>query len=306
MSKGSLVQLACAVALFAGCSEASDRQEAPGAESANRPADAIQTAEEKPEPGAAGEPQEVTVVARDYAFEVPGPIPAGLTTVRLENRGKATHHMQLYRLGEGKSQTDLVEAIKALPSGGKWPEWAVPAGGPGGISPGGQSNATMALEPGSYALVCWVPDTTGIPHVMKGMVAGAQVAAPSDRAPQPEPRADMTVALVDYDFQFSPALAPGTHTIRVDNRGPQTHEIHFWRLSSGKSMADFMEFLENNERGEPPGRWVGGVSELKAGDDAYIDVAFEEGDYVVVCFVPDEKDRKPHFMHGMAKQIRVS
>ncbi len=29
------------------------------------------------------------------------------------------------------------------------------------------------------------------------------------------------------------------------------------------------------------------------------------GNYVLWCFAPDAKDGKPHFLHGMAKQLTV-
>jgi hypothetical protein len=30
------------------------------------------------------------------------------------------------------------------------------------------------------------------------------------------------------------------------------------------------------------------------------------GEYGLVCFVPDAKDGKPHFMHGMITQLTIS
>jgi hypothetical protein len=35
-------------------------------------------------------------------------------------------------------------------------------------------------------------------------------------------------------------------------------------------------------------------------------VDFTPGDYGMVCFAPDLKDGKPHFVHGMVQQITVS
>ena len=36
---------------------------------------------------------------------------------------------------------------------------------------------------------------------------------------------------------------------------------------------------------------------------AYVDLA--PGNYGLICFIPDAKDGKPHFMHGMATQFSV-
>jgi hypothetical protein len=35
-------------------------------------------------------------------------------------------------------------------------------------------------------------------------------------------------------------------------------------------------------------------------------VEFTPGQYAFLCFAPDSKDGKPHFLHGMAKLLEVS
>ena len=45
-------------------------------------------------------------------------------------------------------------------------------------------------------------------------------------------------------------------------------------------------------------------SQVKGGA-AYVTVDFTPGDYAFVCFLPDAKDGKPHFEHGMVKQVHV-
>ena len=58
------------------------------------------------------------------------------------------------------------------------PKWAVDVGGPNSPMPGGESSATLDLEPGNYVLVCVIPAMTdGQPHFMKGMVKEIIVAA---------------------------------------------------------------------------------------------------------------------------------
>lgn len=305
MSRMSLIYVACACAVLGACSKGSERPADESSEEA-RGTTATATADNEAEETArASAPQEVTAIARDFTFELRGPIPAGVTTVRLANEGKVMHHMQLYRLEEGKSTPDLLQAIKASMEGAAFPEWAVSVGGPGGVMPGEESNATMLLEPGPYALACWVPDPSGKPHLMSGMLQPAEVVAGGETVPAAQPKADVTVSLTEYDFEFTPVLAPGAHTIRVDNNGSQAHEIQVWRLAPGKSVEDFMAYLEKNLQGDPPGGWIGGVSELEAGDHAYFTASLEAGEYALICFVTDEKDGKPHFAHGMLKQITV-
>jgi hypothetical protein len=42
------------------------------------------------------------------------------------------------------------------------------------------------------------------------------------------------------------------------------------------------------------------------GAHSFIEVDLPEGEYGLLCFIPDAKDGKPHFEHGMAKTTRVS
>jgi hypothetical protein len=251
-------------------------------------------------PTASG-PNIVTVTAKDYAFDAPAEVPAGLTTFRLINAGPSLHHIQLIRLEEGKSGDDFVAALKA---GGPPPRWATLAGGPNPPEPGSATSATVTLEPGSYAIVCFVPALDGMPHLMKGMVHALKVTGPAP-APGTEPAADVVMKLVDFDFQLSVPLKAGHHTLRVENAGSQPHEVAFVRLKPGKTPADFTAWGEKPE-GPAPGTVHGGVSGIMPGTHAFADVDLSPGEYVLICFFPDATDGKAHFEHGMMKLIQVT
>ncbi len=45
---------------------------------------------------------------------------------------------------------------------------------------------------------------------------------------------------------------------------------------------------------------------LVAGKSALVAVDLTPGNYVALCFIPDPKTRKPHFMLGMATPFTVS
>src|SRR6185503_17962186 len=68
-----------------------------------------------------------TIYAKDYAFESPDSITAGLTNFHLVNEGQTLHHVQLIRLDSGKTAADLQAAMK---NPGPPPAWAVEVGGP--------------------------------------------------------------------------------------------------------------------------------------------------------------------------------
>lgn len=246
-------------------------------------------------------PNVVTVTARDFSFDGPADVPAGLTTFRLVNAGPSLHHLQLIKLEEGKTADDYVAALKAP---GPPPRWASLAGGPNPPEPGSSTSATVELAPGSYAMICFVPGADGLPHVLKGMVHPFKVtgAAPTG---VPEPKADLVVKLVDFDFQLSAPLTAGRHTIRVENAGSQPHEMAFVLLKPGKTPADFGAW-GMQPTGPAPGSVEGGVSGIMPGAHAWAEVDLPPGDYALMCFFPDATDGKPHFVHGMAKLVHVS
>ena len=289
------------VALAAACSN-KDKTNAT-ADSAAAAANAATPAASAAAPGMGNV---VTVTARDFAFEAPAEIQAGLTTFRMVNAGPTPHHLQIVKLQDGKTAADYVAALKAAGPTGKPPAWAADFGGPNAVVANDTSVATLMLEPGTYAFVCFVDIPDHVPHLMKGMERTIKVTAPAaTQASAAEPQADVTVTLKDYDFTWSTPLTAGQHTIRVDNAGPQPHEIEMVQLAPGKTMDDLMKFAQSYQ-GQPPGRLVGGIAGFQANGHQYFSRNFAPGNYVVMCFVPDVKDGKPHFMHGMAKQITVS
>ena len=246
------------------------------------------------------EPRVVTITAVDNAFEAPAQVPAGLTTIRLVNRGQTLHHVQMVKLDEGKTLADFMAALQA---GGPPPAWAKDVGGPNAPNPGGgESNATLNLAPGEYVLLCFIDMPGGVPHVMKGMIRGLTV-TPSD-APAAEPTGDVTMRLTDYAFGLSKPLAAGKQTIVVENGAAQPHEVFIGQLAPGKTLEDLMTWLRE-PNGPPPASAVGGVTGIAPGAKNAIDVDLAPGSYVLLCFVPDAGDGKPHVQHGMMQTIEV-
>jgi hypothetical protein len=241
----------------------------------------------------------VQVTGEDFKFDAPDVIPAGLTEFRFLNKGPALHHMALLKLTDGKTVDDLVGAL-AKP--GPLPSWAKELGGPNASAPGEEANATLTLEPGNYAFICFV-DIGGPPHFTKGMVKPLRV-VPATGSSGPKPKADVTVTLFDYNFKLSSSVLAGKRTIRVHNTGPQPHEVQLVQLPPGGSLGDFMKWMEKME-GPPPGKPLGGIAGIEPGMSQYFSADFTPGSYALICFLPDVKDRKPHFVHGMVQQIEV-
>src|SRR5690349_11343167 len=95
----------------------------------------------------------VTIVAKDFSFQVPATIPAGYVDVTLHNRGKEDHQAQFVKLGSMTLAALKAHAVKTDLTGLK--PGTVFAGGPNVAPPGGSSTATVKLEPGTYAVMCF-------------------------------------------------------------------------------------------------------------------------------------------------------
>ncbi len=245
-------------------------------------------------------PHDLLVRAADYSFAAPDTVPAGLTALRLENDGKEMHHLQLVRIGQGHTFEELVRSAE---SGNPLPDWTTPVGGPNASTPKDHAQIVLGLAPGQYAMLCFITspgDRT--PHYAKGMVRSLVVREAGPEAQ--EPVADGHIILKDYSFTVTPALTSGRHTLRIENTATQPHEVVIARLAPGKTVSDLMDWLKHEDR-PPPGEPAGGATALAPAGVNYLTADFAAGNYVLLCFVPDAADGRPHLAHGMLSEFRV-
>jgi hypothetical protein len=246
----------------------------------------------------------VTFDAVDYAFQGPDTIPAGLTTFQVANHGQESHQLVLMRLDSAKTIADL-QTLFTANTGGPIPGWLKFPVGVTGLTPGDSGNATAVLVPGNYVMTCFFASPDGKPHFAKGMIRTLAV-TPSSAPMASEPVADVVITEKDYTFDISAPITAGTHTIRVENAGPQLHEVALNRLEPGKTVADVQAYIAGGSKGPAPSKDVGGVTGPDAGGHLFFTATFAPGNYYLICYVPDKDDGKPHFMHGMIKAFTVS
>lgn len=239
--------------------------------------------------------EELVIRAGDFAFEARRTTPAGLTRIVLRNDGPAFHHVQLVRLSEGHTVEDYVARLGARDFA---PAWASFVGGPDAPGRRGESEATVLLTEGEYAVVCLISEADGVPHVMRGMHAALTVTAPRASV------ADTRMLLREYDFDIAPALTAGRHTIRVENGGTQPHHVAIVRLGAGRSAEDALAWMRTMQ-GDAPDEMVGGTTAIAAGQVNYVTVDLVPGDYALICFIPDATDGRSHAQHGMLRTVRV-
>jgi hypothetical protein len=273
------------------------RSDRPAADAAKAPAPADATPAASP-----ASPPLVHVTATDFKLDLPAKIPAGAVTMHLMNEGKEMHQAMIARLEGGKTMADFAQAMK---SNGPLPEWVKFVGGPNGIVPGATTTATTVLTPGNYVAICVIPGADGVAHAAKGMVTAFEV-TPATGPAAALPTATDTVEMKDYGFTTSRPLAAGSHTILVENAGPQEHELVLLKLQPGKTVKNFGEWATTGGmKGPPPALPLGGVGGMQPGGSAVFTADLAAGDYAFICFVPDAKDGKPHLMHGMTQQFAV-
>ena len=114
----------------------------------------------------------VTIVATDYAYQVPAVVPSGMTAFRFVNRGTHPHEVQLFRFLPSVS----AKAARAYLAAGNVPDSAADPSGSVLIALPGVTAHEEVLIPlvrgERYALMCEFRDAPSKPkHTMLGMVA---------------------------------------------------------------------------------------------------------------------------------------
>ena len=250
---------------------------------------------------ASTEPALVRVVGKDFAFDSAHSVPAGLVAIRFVNDGHSVHMLGVARLDSGKTAADVFQALSKNTS----MQWFSELGGPGAVSPGDSVTQYAVLEPGTYSMICWWPDSTGKAHVMSGMMSTLTVTGQSAGAPV-EPTPDIYFRERDYNISATGAFTAGHHVFRVDNDGPQDHDITILRVLPGKTEAEVDKWLLKPGISDAPVEALGGAVGVARWGHTEFAADLKPGSYLILCDVPDAKDGKPHFMHGMVTKVSVT
>ena len=254
--------------------------------------------------GVGGTIQDLAVTGKEFAFEAPASIPAGLTKIILTNDGAEEHQAQVARLTDGKTIEELTATL-ATDEGAALAMLTL-AGGPTGVQPGEARSTTANLAPGAYVFLCFVQSADGVPHLAKGMIAPLEVTEPPVEADVPA--GDSALTLQDFAFVGLDTLSAGPQTVTVTNSGPQPHEATIVKLADGVAATDLIAMFTSTEAptdGPPPFTTAGGVAGVSVGSTITMDVDLEPGNYAFVCFVPDAATGAPHAALGMIGPLTV-
>jgi len=113
------------------------------------------------------------VSASEYGFESEG-LAAGSNELVFENEGVQPHHLIALKMVGDSTIADVDKFFKT--EGGKPPVEEDTAAGTAVIEGGESQLVDFELEPGRYALICFISDRQGgPPHMIKGMVDELEV-----------------------------------------------------------------------------------------------------------------------------------
>ena len=278
-------------------------------------------------------PNVIEVAAVGLTLQGPSEIPEGWTTIRFVNNSGMIHlamfdvppegvdAMRMKRelvrpfqeyldaMNEG-NDTGMQTALAAFPS---WMPDLYFYGGPGLLSTGYTSEATVNLKPGLYVLECYVK-TNGVWHTYNpnpdqlGMVLQINVTA-SD-APTTPPPHDATVAISNDKLELTEGtLKRGKNQIKVEFKEQQVFEnllgndVHVVKLNEDQDLVRASEWMDWRKpegfQTPSPVTFLGGLNDMPEGSVGYFTVDLSPGDF---AFITESSDP---IAHGMFLRFSV-
>ena len=237
---------------------------------------------------------ELSGSAKQPVFKVPKSVEGGVVEISFTNSAKGDHSAQLVRAEQGHTPKEALAAGNAWGQGGKaLPDWALVAGGLGDLESGETATVTQELAPGKYLVA----------DLDSGASAEFEVSGDSGAGELPSEGG--TIEASEYKFVAS-GLQAGDTPVLFDNAGGEPHFIAAIGIKPGKTIADVRKFFET-EKGEPPIDESRSFSTalIEGGQSQSIEIDFKEGDYALLCFVPDRAGGPPHAVKGMISKVTV-
>ena len=242
----------------------------------------------------------VTISASAQGLVVPPEIPGGLVDITLETAADEAagaddvgHHLVIARLNDGVT---LDEAMAAGDTA--FTSMMKVKGGNGTIAAGESMRMTLDLQPGNY----FVLDNPQLPDPV---VETFVVLEPIGVAPAPH--AEGTVRIGPNMLISVPDDFDGTGVWHFVNDDPSLlHEAAMAKLAEGKTMDDVIVWGQHGFAGEPPfAGEFGSMGALGPGEQGWTILEPPgPGEYVLICFVPDDSG-VPHLGNGMVVPFTV-
>ena len=222
--------------------------------------------------GGSGEasPQPVTVDGADYAFVMPDTIDGGVVAMRFRNVGKELHEFAFGRIDGDHTIDEFIDDLFA--NDGNVP-YATDLGGPPLLSPGEEVTITRKLEPGTYGLLCFVPNAEGKVHLELGMKRQFRVVGSTD-ATLPSPDVVITATAKGFDV---PEIEAGSRTIELRNESGEDREWVLTAYAPGKTAKDVDAWANSGLKGAAPGVFHGAMQSIPSGTSVFLTLELERG-----------------------------
>jgi hypothetical protein len=277
-----LVAIVALASVLAGCSKAKDTPKV------------LESASQQPK----ALPMSVSGNSKSVDVTVPDSVPPGPARIDFGNNAQGEHQLQFIRVDKGHKPDEALKATDTWAQGkGPLPEWVHLAGGTPRTEPRVKSLTTQDMQLGTYV----VTDTAlkGPPQVE----ATFQVVGDRDHS---DPTAKAKIVEYEYGFKAT-GLQKGRTEVLIQNTGKQPHFVEAEKLKPGKDVSDVKAYLKN--RGAGPSPLENGDPEATAVQDGksaqVTTLEFEQGNYVLLCFVPDRDGGPPHAFKGMVAGVQI-
>lgn len=223
--------------------------------------------------GAEPESNAVELRGDEYAFVMPEIVEGGWTTLEFENTGDELHEFALAKLAGGKTIADVQRYLSDPKSQQQPPpSWVQIRAGIPTLDGGEQAALTQQLEPGSYALLCFLDAPDGRSHIEHGMLRGFAV---EGDAAVDAPEADATLML--GPSLAAPVIEAGERTIELRNDGDAPSSVFLTEFVEGKTEEDLTRWEDGGLKGPAPARFLGGAIDVPPRSSVYYTITLEEG-----------------------------
>jgi len=218
----------------------------------------------------------ITVMATEYAYDMPDQVDGGVVKMNFVNEGAVPHEFALGRLDEGKTLADLDAVLK---SGKEPPSWAHDVAGVPAMTAGAEISITRDLKPGTYAFLCFIPAERGKTHYDLGMKREFTVEGDSGEEP---PEADGVITAGEDSFEV-PEVTAGNQTLELRNEASEPREFNLASLNPGKTRADADAWFRSGFSGEAPLQLLGAMQSIPPDTSVFLTADFEAGRTYVVA-----------------------
>ena len=266
---------------------------------------------------------QVEIITKSMEFFSADTLYSGWNTLFYENQSQEVHFvlMDLYPSGKSVEDTkkdvlppfdegmklimegDLDNAVAAF---GKLPEWFQDIkykGGTGLISPKYTAKSTIYLEPGTYAMECYVKMFNGEWHTSHGMLKQIIVKEESTTLEPPAPSIRIDISGTD-GIVLNDTIQGGKQIFQtnfIDQKIYEHfvgHDINLVRYENGANLDSLVQWMSwMNPKGlitpSPDGfTFLGGMNNLSGGEKGFFEAELTSGNYVLISEVPDADKKK--------------